>query len=258
MKHGEHKESKGLLNDFLQQKARSYVPPARVGTPRGQSVGFSREKYLAALFTVTSIDQQKLAQRVGVSYGVLRKWRTESDFKKTVAGLCKEYAALFFGHIKTRVMAHRKDTEEILKLPGSAIAETKLIEAQSYDEFADGKFYGDLLILRLWKDYIAKERVSKTKSADDIMFYNETLWIFDWIAKSKGKPTPYMDLVRTYKERVFNSTIKNAINLLVSPKPTSEQRTTAIFLLTCIARASEQARPIRNKTRRPTGGLNRG
>ncbi len=233
-------EPHGLLADFLQEKVRLYVAPTRAGTPRGQSIGFSKEKYLATLFTMTSFNVKRLAKKLRISYGVLRKWRTEPDFKKTVTNHYKEFADLFFKHVRTRIMAERRDTNDILKLPESSIAKTQLVGVRGFDEFNDGELYGDLLILKLWNDLIAEVRRKKSKNIQDILFYNEILWIFDWIGKRKGNPTLYMDWHQKSKGSVFKGAIKEAIRILVLSNPTVNQRKTAIFSLTCIAQALER------------------
>ena len=39
----------GALGGFLQHKLREYVEPSRAGTPKGEPVGLSKQKYHAAL-----------------------------------------------------------------------------------------------------------------------------------------------------------------------------------------------------------------
>jgi hypothetical protein len=71
------------------------VEPARLGTPRGAPVGFSRKKLAAALLTLTSRDVKRTAKDLGVSYGVLRKWRSEGPFKALVKRLEDEFVERF-------------------------------------------------------------------------------------------------------------------------------------------------------------------
>src|SRR5262245_35287962 len=85
----------GLLTRFLREKLAGHVEPTRQGTPRGVPVGFSRKKLTAALFAVTSTDVKPTAREVGVSYGVVRKWRTEPAFKALVDRLEDELVERF-------------------------------------------------------------------------------------------------------------------------------------------------------------------
>lgn len=87
--------SDGLLSRFIREKLAQHVEPARQGTPRGAPVGFSRKKLAAALGALTSADVQQTAREVGVSYGVVRKWRTEAPFKALVERLEDEFVEDF-------------------------------------------------------------------------------------------------------------------------------------------------------------------
>ena len=87
--------SDGLLSRFIRDELARHVEPARRGTPRGAPVGFSRKKLAAALGALTSTDVQQTAREVGVSYGVVRKWRTEAPFKALIERLEDEFVARF-------------------------------------------------------------------------------------------------------------------------------------------------------------------
>jgi hypothetical protein len=67
-----------------------------MGTPRGSPIGFSREKYTATLLMLAEHRGQKqIAEFLEIGYGLLRKWKTEPEFKKEVEQHVKEFAALF-------------------------------------------------------------------------------------------------------------------------------------------------------------------
>lgn len=70
---------KTLLQDFIDKKMAGYNPPAskRAG-------GFSEQKYRATLLFLTNKLQEDIAKEVGVSFGLLRKWRTEKLFLDTI------------------------------------------------------------------------------------------------------------------------------------------------------------------------------
>jgi hypothetical protein len=106
------------LFDFIIQKQLAYEEPQREGTPRGEKIGLSSKKHLATLFTgltniklktlgedlkktplnVDSNDPKKkrfaddLNELCNTSYGLVRKWRTENDFKNQIEDYCDECA----------------------------------------------------------------------------------------------------------------------------------------------------------------------
>src|SRR5215813_4535550 len=133
---GRDKDSEGkaihqpsFFADFLREKARNYVAPTRLGTPRGEAVGLFEQKYAGTLLALTNEDVKKQAQILGVSYGVLRKWRTEEEFQKTVDKHCGEFVDRFFQHIKDSVAANRKETDDLLlNLSASDITKTQIVK----------------------------------------------------------------------------------------------------------------------------------
>lgn len=89
---------KGLLLRFIKEKRESYVEPSRKGTPRGEIIGLSLEKYMASLFMLTSMNLKRISERSKVSYGLIRKWRTETPFKGQIEKHIMEFAPLFIGY----------------------------------------------------------------------------------------------------------------------------------------------------------------
>ena len=68
---------------YIQDQLDRYDEPERKGTPRGSAVGVSKNKFHAALLlSLTNRTPKDIAQEVGVSYGLLRKWSTEPEFKR--------------------------------------------------------------------------------------------------------------------------------------------------------------------------------
>ena len=85
----------GLLTRFIREKLAQHVEPTRLGTPRGAPIGFSRKKMTAALFALTRADVKQTAKEVRVSYGLVRKWRTEAAFKRLVERLEDDFVERF-------------------------------------------------------------------------------------------------------------------------------------------------------------------
>jgi len=72
------------LRHFIERELNLYQPPVD-WNPRAGKVGFSREKYYAALVGLTSMSVQEMAVEAGVKYSVLRKWRSSDDFKSQIS-----------------------------------------------------------------------------------------------------------------------------------------------------------------------------
>jgi hypothetical protein len=82
---------KSFLRDFINKKLREYKAPSREGTPKGEPIGFFENKYQASLEMLTYATQSTMAERVGVTHGLFRKWTSEDDFKEKVEGHCREF-----------------------------------------------------------------------------------------------------------------------------------------------------------------------
>jgi len=90
-----------LLKKFILIKLADYKEPKKKGVPRGQIIGFSRKKFHAALFMCTADSQKSIAKKVGVSHGLLLKWRTEEGFRRQSAQLIAEFVKVFLKHHKS-------------------------------------------------------------------------------------------------------------------------------------------------------------
>ena len=71
----------------------AYQEPTRSGTTRGEAVGFSKDKYHAALLSaLTGLSQKSIAENLGISYGVVRKWHVEPEFKEAMSSNRGEFS----------------------------------------------------------------------------------------------------------------------------------------------------------------------
>jgi len=84
-----------LLSAFIEKKEYGYVEPKREGTARGEAIGFSKAKYRAILCCLRKTKIKDTAKLIGVSYGLLRKWRTEEPFKNKLSSLQGEFGNVF-------------------------------------------------------------------------------------------------------------------------------------------------------------------
>lgn len=93
-----------ILTEFITKKINTYKEPQRKGTPKGKPVGFSKLKYAATLFMLLKYNQKKIAQMLGISFGLLRKWNTEEPFVKQVMAHCQELTSTVVGRIKASTL----------------------------------------------------------------------------------------------------------------------------------------------------------
>jgi hypothetical protein len=100
-----------LLRNFIRDRMHAYQEPTREGTARGEAVGFSRGKYHAALLSaLTGLSQKSIADDLGISYGVVRKWHVESDFKDAMSANLREFNMFFW----TRIRENANELQQIL------------------------------------------------------------------------------------------------------------------------------------------------
>ncbi len=103
----------GLLWEFIMEKLYSYTPPTRRGTPRGDSIGFPGDKHMAVLFSaLTGVTLKKLAQQFKISYGALRNWSTEPEFKQQELKFQDEFTERFIAHMQNQYRESCKRLDE--------------------------------------------------------------------------------------------------------------------------------------------------
>ena len=134
----------GALGGFLESRLRQYVEPSREGTPKGQPVGFSRSKYHATLLGLTSLDLHRQAREAGVAYGVLRKWRTETAFKKAVTQHALAFVTGPLRLLAATALGLESGRAEIRFT--TPVAPALAAQFVGDKHLADAKLYGDALL----------------------------------------------------------------------------------------------------------------
>jgi hypothetical protein len=105
------KSNNTLLDAFIDSKLANYVEPTKKGTPKGEPVGFSLTKYKATLYALRSEDVKAQSKALGISYGLLRKWRTEEAFKRLVFQHREEFANSFSDAVRLSSSMWKSDGE---------------------------------------------------------------------------------------------------------------------------------------------------
>jgi len=107
----------GPLAEFITRKMASYQEPSRKGTPKGEAIGFSQLKHTAMLLALTNTDLRQVAKNLVISYGLLRKWRTEADFKKLMSSHAEEFVDELIEALQVKVEKNNKAFREFLSGP---------------------------------------------------------------------------------------------------------------------------------------------
>lgn len=137
-----------LLQKFINEKIDNYVEPERKGTPKGDPIGFSKVKYEASLAMLYNYSQKWIAENLGVSYGLLRKWNTEENFKKLIENHMAEFARLYHNRfssvLKEFIKLARNFADDSFNKPAVELLKTKF-ESPKIDDFADQHYYSPAL-----------------------------------------------------------------------------------------------------------------
>ena len=133
-----------LLDSFMLEAIDEFVPAQRKGTIKGEKIGYSFQKYSALFYLMRNWPLKEVARAAGVSYGVLRKWKTEKEFMKNHHDLQTKFSYAFSGHI---IRQHRKVLSGEIDGP---------LDFENDPLFADVDSYGEPL-RQLIKDYVLKD-----------------------------------------------------------------------------------------------------
>jgi hypothetical protein len=193
--HDKQTDPTGLF-EFIIQKQLAYEEPQREGTPRGEKIGLSRKKHLATLFTgltniklktlgedlkktplvVDSDDHKKkqfaddLNDLVHTSYGLLRKWNTERDYKNQVEDYCEECAHHILKIVEDSVYKDNEILNNYYDGETDEIPELTRIDTL----YRDAPIYSDELRCALYNRAVLRQRVAednyKDKKNDQVQF----------------------------------------------------------------------------------------
>jgi hypothetical protein len=134
-----------LLESFISTKMNHHPLPERAGKNKGDSIGFPLNKFKASLLSLTVDTQQGIAKSAGVSYGLLRKWKTEKKFRDEEDNHRREFVQIFIRHFETRVAETTLLLNEHLKKPIKKILDEPC-QALSVEEYRDmGKYDNEML-----------------------------------------------------------------------------------------------------------------
>lgn len=149
-KTGRHKT---LLTEFLNKKMAFYN--ARY------ELGFSEDKYKAALLTLTSIKQVDIAKMANTTHAVIRVWKTQSEFKMEAGLLHEEFEDLIREHIKESLQRCRGLVRKSRSSKGATA-----VTMPDFDELMDLHNYSNDLKTSI-QSYLLPEVYIKTLETQD-------------------------------------------------------------------------------------------
>lgn len=203
---------KTLLEEFFDNKISKHVEPKRVNVPRGEKIGFSRAKYEAALVcTLYNFNLKELADHLKGSYEVIRKWKTETDFKELCTDIFKE----FIWNIDIELESYASDIG------------TKLLHQRSqnkrvaYQKFKDANLYSQEVI-----DHLEQELRRYLAMENGYLFLD----MAHQINKFSGSPQ-LSEMLTQEKAKLRAKTIDMAIAALSNPETSEPEKKEVIALL---------------------------
>lgn len=132
---------KTLLRKFIDERVRDYLEPQRRGTPKGEQIGLSREKFIASLYFLYNLKQKDIAKKVNISYGLLRKWRTEENFNGAIESHVSDFTVYALSHfLKTGKKTYLQEMQ-VFNLPLNEIGGYKISAESILPEFVDCNLY---------------------------------------------------------------------------------------------------------------------
>lgn len=236
------KKAKTLLFEFIEEKYKKYSEPTREGTPRGETIGFSRKKYFATLLMMYNLKLKDIAKEAEVSYGLIRKWTTEKAFKDMVFDHYTEFTTWIVGYIFKRTAVGYEATEDIKKKALNELANInpcKFLTQKHFEtdtaleKLSDAGNYNKRLlfiIMAYLREYLEKDLPKIADRELAILFTSELYGVVSIMGKNR---TPKERIKETIKlEYVLcNSMLDDVVNILSKPKMTSNDKKEVIMTI---------------------------
>lgn len=231
-----------LLFRFIEGKRGAYIEPQRQGTPRGEPIGFSKEKYHASLLMMVKEKGPVLAKLAEVSYGVLRLWKIEPAFQKQVARNKREFVSRFMERMEQRIREQQKAYQEWMKKSveeiAKGIAKAKQIGI-GWEEFRDAQSYSDDLMAMI--GFAILERIKRLNPEDpgSLLIASEYSATLDILGYFRGIPK---DPKEEQRKKELSDPLEGLIfrglqSTLMKPRISEEERKEAVFALSVLRKA---------------------
>jgi hypothetical protein len=176
-----------LLLNFIIDRLSNYKEPTRKGVPKGDPIGMSYSKYLICLvmlynFPLKDIIKQAkdITRLADISYGLLRKWRTEPNFKEMYEKNCHDFTEYFITHFKEWHRSNKRELEVHFK--DSLIADLSCNPLPHVDlrDFDDIPNYNQDILKTITSQLL------DLINTDDLTMKMEVYLIFELMSKNKA------------------------------------------------------------------------
>jgi|GEM_PF-1928144 len=226
-----------LLRQFIQERIRSYREPTREGTPRGENIGFPVAKYGATLYGLTRIKQKEIAEWLGVSHGLLRKWRTEEPFKLMADKHCHDFAELFVRNLRDRITQRETLNDAFIAQSPQDIA-SQPIPSLRYDEVSDADVYSDELLSCILD---AVEKMLIDNGEKELVLIVEVLNMLSAMRFFMGKKTPdsFAEAEKKFANNILKSIVEESIEILLKPNLDEKDRKSLLTIMRMIIQSFE-------------------
>lgn len=160
-----------LLAGFINERLHSYVEPTRQGTPKGERIGMSRDKYAAVLLTLTNIPLKERGEMLGKKgrsgLVVLSTWGAQPEFQREAEKALSEFSGIVIQRLREIVYNMRGEPEAF---------------RDSLGAFADSGTYSEEIFSGIIRRMIAEEGIERVDSLDlrhlltatDALFFRRT------------------------------------------------------------------------------------
>lgn len=244
-----------FLQDFIDQRVNEYVEPTREGTARGERIGYSRQKFHASvLMALCSLKEKEIAERLKVSYGLIRQWSIDREFSK----MMQQHVVDFGTYFVEQILKLADKLEQTYMHP-SRLSKNELLDPKhpfhSY-EIADRSLYGPGAEIAICTELyssdkkkslffsmeayriVAALKVSYSEANQSWMDsrYKNILRYSNLLSGSglkKGMPSVNLETAVNFMERAI---LHGTAELLRQPRVSHEQAQMAGFLLSMLSR----------------------
>ncbi len=234
---------KTLLTRFIMEKDLNYEEPQREGTPKGNAIGFSKNKHYAALWMLKNKKLQDVAKLLEISYGVVRNWNTEKEFKDLVTKYQNEFVRYFSKYLFDRIDTGCKFQNELRK---KTAKELSVLDLQSHrseyfrdrsvspEMLSDIGEYSDLLT-SLILSHMESLLEAKITDENNLVLFGEVSFILYSFGHYQGFKDKELKEKNTKLEAKISSTlIYKATDILSQPKITNNDKKEVIVALKCL------------------------
>ncbi len=229
-------EMTGPLIGFIQKKVRTYAEPARRGTAKGDLIGFSKKKFSVTLASALSdLNAQGISRLARVSYGVVRVWRTEHEFKILVEKNQKEFCEFFLASVQERVKRDRELLKEFFRRPPGQIAGSRPPTVGYGNIEEETKFFSNQLIKKIIES-LPPPPLPPTEH--DTALGAKVFFIMDGALKAKGEEPifgPLFDAaIKAHEIEIQAAIIDRTVAALEKDSVSVQERKEVLFSLTVL------------------------